>query len=218
MELPLPPFDSPLGAALARLAAPDLLDTDPLVELAADHGALIAFAIGADGTVLRVSGAVPDAITGARGDTEGADVFEIYADVPDLLGAVARALRGVTVRARLTIDGAVLDCHYVPVRAADGEVLGLRGVALPVSVSERPADLGMSQRETEVACLLARGMTNAEIGRVLFIEATTVSNYVRSARIKAGVRSRGALHTYAVERGWHHLDAPGLESPGLRAG
>lgn len=209
MELPSSPLGGRLGEALARLGTAELLDPDPLVEVAAAHGALIAFAITPDGTIARVAGDVPDAITEARGDTEGQNVFEVYADVPALLGAVARALRGTTVRARLEIDGAVLDCHYVPVRDAGGAVLGVRGVALPADVSaETPADVGLSRRETEVACRLARGLSNVEIGRELYIAPTTVSNYIKAAIVKVGVASRGEMQTYAVERGWHHLDDP----------
>ena len=219
MEVPSP-ADGPLGGVLALLGAPDLLSLDPLVRLAADHGALIAFAIAPDGEILRVHGPVPDAITDARGDTEGQNVFELYADVPELLGAVARALRGVAVRATLTIDGAVLDCHYVPVCDADGAVAGLRGVAFPLDGSPQPLavparapiytmdEAGLSPRERAVVRLLAQRVPRADIADRLFITAKTVTTYLGRARGKIAealgieIDSTTALVAFAVRHGW----------------
>ena len=220
MEVPSP-ADGPLGGVLALLGAPDLLSLDPLVRLAADHGALIAFAIAPDGEILRVHGPVPDAITDARGDTEGQNVFELYADVPELLGAVARALRGVAVRALLIIDGAVLDCHYVPVRDPDapsgaGAVLGLRGVAFPLdpdapppeTVAETMDAAGLSRQQQRIVRRLARGLSQVEIAERLFLSPKTVGEYVRRACRGLGLGSTGALIALAARNGWDR-DADG---------
>ena len=58
----------------------------------------------------------------------------------------------------------------------------------------------LSPREREVAGLVARGMTNAEIARSLGLSASTVKHYVESAMRKAGVSNRVALAMWLREQ------------------
>ena len=51
----------------------------------------------------------------------------------------------------------------------------------------------LSQREREVAALVARGLTNAEIALSLGLSASTVKHYVETAMRKAGVTNRVSL-------------------------
>jgi len=51
----------------------------------------------------------------------------------------------------------------------------------------------LSQREREVAALVARGLTNAEIALSLGLSASTVKHYLEAAMRKAGVTNRGSL-------------------------
>jgi DNA-binding CsgD family transcriptional regulator len=51
----------------------------------------------------------------------------------------------------------------------------------------------LSPREGEVAALIARGKTNAEIALSLGLSASTVKHYVEMAMRKAGVTSRVSL-------------------------
>ncbi len=50
--------------------------------------------------------------------------------------------------------------------------------------------LGLSRREKEVLALIARGLSNAQIGETLFISPVTVKVHVRHIFEKLGVRSR----------------------------
>jgi DNA-binding CsgD family transcriptional regulator/tetratricopeptide (TPR) repeat protein len=61
---------------------------------------------------------------------------------------------------------------------------------------------GLTKREAEVLCLLAQGLTSAQIAERLVIGVTTVNFHVRSIYSKLGVTSRSAATRYAVE---HHL-------------
>ncbi len=65
----------------------------------------------------------------------------------------------------------------------------------------------LSARETEVIALVARGHTNAEIGRALFISEATVKTHLLRAFTKLGVSDRTAAVTKAIETG--ALPAPG---------
>ena len=59
-----------------------------------------------------------------------------------------------------------------------------------------PAEL--SDREVEVLCLLARGLSNKQIGARLFISAKTVQHHVAHIFEKTGVSTRAAAAVYAV--------------------
>jgi DNA-binding NarL/FixJ family response regulator len=63
-----------------------------------------------------------------------------------------------------------------------------------------PAD-GLSARETSVLALAARGLTNAEIGRELFISEATVKTHLTRACAKLGVSGRTAAVARALQTG-----------------
>jgi DNA-binding NarL/FixJ family response regulator len=65
----------------------------------------------------------------------------------------------------------------------------------------------LSARETEVLTLVARGLTNAEIGRKLYVSEATVKTHLLRACAKLGVSGRTAAVTKAIEIG--ALPAPG---------
>ena len=95
--------------------------------------------------------------------------------------------------------------------AARGEtVLGPAVAGRLVSHLRRPAVEPLSGRETEVLALVARGETNADIGRALFISEATVKTHLLRAFGKLGVSDRTAAVTRAIELGM--LPAPGSAS------
>jgi len=70
-----------------------------------------------------------------------------------------------------------------------------------VTQVRRPQRDSLSGREVEVLLLVARGMTNADIGRQLFISEATVKTHLLRAFGKLGVSDRTAAVTTAIERG-----------------
>jgi DNA-binding NarL/FixJ family response regulator len=96
--------------------------------------------------------------------------------------------------------------------AARGETVLAPAVAgRLVSQLRRPAAEPLSARETEVLTLVARGSTNAEIGRALYISEATVKTHLLRAFGKLGVSDRTAAVTTAIELGM--LPAPGGRRP-----
>jgi DNA-binding NarL/FixJ family response regulator len=81
-----------------------------------------------------------------------------------------------------------------------------------LSATQRPEPL--SERETDVLKLLARGFANKEIGRELSITEKTVKTHVSSILSKLGVQSRTQAALYAGRVGLVALDQ--LGSPATR--
>jgi two-component system, NarL family, response regulator LiaR len=59
----------------------------------------------------------------------------------------------------------------------------------------------LSERETEVLCLVAQGMANKQIARELGIAGSTVKSHVGSILGKLGLVTRTQLALYAARTG-----------------
>jgi DNA-binding NarL/FixJ family response regulator len=91
---------------------------------------------------------------------------------------------------------------------ARGETVLAPQVARRLVIRARqPHREALTPRETSVLALAARGLTNAEIGRELFISEATVKTHLLRSFGKLGVSSRTAAVTKAMEAGV--LPAPG---------
>ena len=86
--------------------------------------------------------------------------------------------------------------------AARGEAVLSPAVASRLMGRMRaPAQEPLSQREIEVLALVARGSTNKDAAKKLFISEATVKTHLLHAYAKLGVKDRAAAVAVAFERG-----------------
>jgi DNA-binding CsgD family transcriptional regulator len=78
------------------------------------------------------------------------------------------------------------------------EVLAAR---LTVRRAEEPYPAGLTEREVEVLRLLPRGLSNAEIGEMLFLSPRTVQTHLTNLYGKLGVGGRAEAVAYAMAHG-----------------
>ncbi|MBU4214357.1 MAG: response regulator transcription factor [Actinobacteria bacterium] len=85
--------------------------------------------------------------------------------------------------------------------AARGQSALSPSVAVRLVAQLRGAGDRLTARETEVLAGVARGLSNAAVGRELFITEATVKTHLMRAFAKLGVDDRTRAVTVAIERG-----------------
>jgi DNA-binding NarL/FixJ family response regulator len=124
-------------------------------------------------------------------------VLTTYETDADILRAVEAGAVGYLLKdaSPAQLAGAVL-------AAARGETVLAPSVAARLVSNVRGPAPSLSAREVEVLRLVGRGMTNADIGRALFISEATVKTHLLRMFHKLGVSDRTAAVTSALARGF----------------
>lgn len=96
------------------------------------------------------------------------------------------------------------DCYQVfadlgASRYADRTARLLRSLGEPVPTSKKPATGRLTNRQIEVARLVAEGLSNAEIADRLYISPRTVTTHLEHIYQQLGFNSRALLVRYVVE-------------------
>lgn len=108
----------------------------------------------------------------------------------------------------LTKDARPAELAEAICRVADGDAaiapraaaLLLRHVRRQVRPESDPL-APLTPREREIAVLMARGATNAEIGKQLFLSGNTVKTHIKAVLTKLGLPDRIQVVIWAYERG-----------------
>jgi predicted ATPase/DNA-binding NarL/FixJ family response regulator len=136
-----------------------------------------------------------------------------------VLAGVAAEYEHVNHTYRPQAIRAYLDAWLAPVLATmgsaaanlldEGRRMTLDG-AIALGLDDRPEDRwragpapGLTPRESEVAVLVARGLTNREIAGQLYLSVRTVEVHVDHILTKLGFRTRTQLAAWAHEEGLH---------------
>jgi len=124
-------------------------------------------------------------------------VLTTYETDADILRAVEAGAAGYLLKdaSRAELAGAIR-------AAARGETVLAPSVAgRLVDRVRRPHQTTLSAREVEVLGLVAKGLTNADVGRTLHISEATVKTHLLRAFSKLDVSDRTAAVTTAMARG-----------------
>ncbi|WP_433175373.1 response regulator [Actinoallomurus sp. CA-150999] len=122
-------------------------------------------------------------------------VLTTYDTDADILRAVEAGAAGYLLK-----DASRHDLAQAVRAAARGETVLAPSVAAKL-VSRMRSPVELSRREIDVLRLVARGRTNAEIGKELLISEATVKTHLLRTFGKLGVSDRTAAVTAALERG-----------------
>jgi two-component system, NarL family, response regulator LiaR len=116
--------------------------------------------------------------------------------------SVTRAIKAGAIGYLLKNTEADELCKAIRAGAAGKVQLAPEAAARLISEVRAPASPeALTERETEVLKLIARGKANKEIADELFIDETTVKSHVHSILSKLNVRSRTQAVLYAVRLG-----------------
>lgn len=145
-------------------------------------------------------GGIPLAASSDTGRVPRVVVLTTYDTDADILRAVEAGAAGYLLK-----DATKQELAEAIRAAARGETVLAPAVAGRLVTRLRrppePAVVQLSARETEILIRAARGMTNVEIGRDLFIGEATVKTHLLRACTKLGVSGRTAAVAIATERG-----------------
>ncbi|WLW57969.1 response regulator [Streptomyces sp. YU58] len=124
-------------------------------------------------------------------------VLTTYEGDADILSAIEAGATGYLLKD--TPIGTLTDAIRA---AARGEtVLAPPVAARLVTHLQAPAGEQLTPREVQVLGLVARGLSNSEIGRQLYIGEATVKTHLLRTFVKLGVNDRTAAVTVALSRG-----------------
>ena len=136
-------------------------------------------------------------IRAGHGGTAKIIVLTTFDTDADILRAVEAGATGYLLK-----DAPRADLLRAIRAAASGETVLAPAVAgRLVSRVRGPGHGTLSARETEVLALVARGLTNVQIGRALFVSEATVKTHVGNLLAKLGLRDRVQAVILAYETG-----------------
>jgi DNA-binding CsgD family transcriptional regulator len=122
-------------------------------------------------------------------DANGARGYAVQARVELAAALTRRQAPGDLDRARAALDAAAGEAERLGMVPFTGRIARLRA-RLPATA---PAGSPLSPRELEVARLVARGLTNKQIGEALFVSERTAENHVQHILVKLRFSNRSQI-------------------------
>jgi DNA-binding CsgD family transcriptional regulator len=128
-------------------------------------------------------------------DANGARGYAVQARVELAAALTRRQAPGDLDRARAALDAAAGEAERLSMVPFSGRVARLRA-RLPAAAG---AGSPLSPRELEVARLVARGLTNKQIGGALFVSERTAENHVQHILVKLGFSNRSQIAAWLAK-------------------
>jgi DNA-binding NarL/FixJ family response regulator len=123
-------------------------------------------------------------------------ILSSYSDEAQIEAARKAGALGYVVK---TVEP--VDLPAVLRSAISGESFAVWGAGEPQGVAPATAESALSEREAAVLEAVARGLSNREIGRQLWISEQTVKFHLRNVYRKLGISSRTEAARYAYRTG-----------------
>jgi DNA-binding CsgD family transcriptional regulator len=127
-------------------------------------------------------------------DANGARGYAVQARVELAAALIRRRAPGEEDWARAALDAAAGEAERLGM-VPFAERIGRLRARLPAAA---PARSPLSPRELEVATLVARGLTNKQIGDALFVSERTAENHVQHILVKLGFGNRSQIVAWLV--------------------
>lgn len=155
-----------------------------------------------DVLLLDVSLPVVNGLDVARQLREESSAILAYSALEDKATVLAMLQNGVKGYVLKSEEGKSVLCAVRAV--SQGETFlsqRIQNHAIGLISNTLPYKSKLSQREQEVACLVAKDKSNKEIASQLFICLSTVKSHIKSLKNKLGVKTRIALAIQAIRLG-----------------
>src|SRR3989475_3566244 len=114
---------------------------------------LVLFSFDRNGTFTLAEGRGLDALGVRPGQLVGQSVFQLYADLPQALADVRRALAGEAFSSVVEVYGIVFEASYTPIRDRDGSLAGVIGGG-PDITERRKGEEGRGRSEESSRALV----------------------------------------------------------------
>jgi signal transduction histidine kinase len=108
-----------------------------LLRAVVTNAPVVLFALDADGVFTLSEGRGLDALGLKPGEIVGKSVFDVYKDVPLIIDACRRALKGETLTSIVPVGDLAFETRYAPRLDWGGKVTGVLGVATDVTEAYR---------------------------------------------------------------------------------
>jgi len=174
----------------------------------------VLFALDPDGIVALCEGQALNAVQVRPGDVVGQSIFDLAADVAEVMNGARRALAGETVTSTVPLGAHTLEVRWAPVVSEAGAVTSVTGVA--VDVTERAAESRQQAAVAELSHWALQGapvqdLMNAAVHTVARVLDAPLARVVDVLPARDGVRVMAAFGwppaaIGAVERHPSHLD------------
>jgi len=150
-----------------------------------------------------LDGAAATAQIRARQAKTAVLVLTSYESNADILRAIEAGAMGYLLK-----DAKIEELFTAVRTVAQGKAVFAPTVATHLLHQVRKPSTGaLSARELEVLTLVARGASNKEIARAMYLSEATVKSHLLHLFAKLAVSDRTAAVTAALERGLLHLDS-----------